>query len=157
MFLKKTIQKSVPVVTSIIIACSIEEFTVPLINSKLPIDARPQRVIPVDKQIYCRAEEWGSFLELNSKIASPSINIAVLLQRIEVASDDCVPNPFIKDTGFSNNWKKRNRKSAEVIRQAILNSFMIYLVLVIAGKPKQIAGIKQTAIIIIEPGILKPK
>jgi hypothetical protein len=60
-------------------------------------------VIPVERHIDWRTEEWGNFLAQNSKTASPNMNIDVRRQRIEVAIVACPPVSSTNETGVRNN------------------------------------------------------
>jgi hypothetical protein len=56
-FFRKIIRKDIPNMVSIVIAMKIEEFTVPIMFSNKPVQAKPIIVIPVERQINCRAIE----------------------------------------------------------------------------------------------------
>lgn len=85
----------------------IEEFTLPLINSNVPIQAKPNKVTPVDRQITCLAFEEGKFLEANIKTAIPNINIEALRAKTIEVIDGSKPKSLTKESDKKNNCENK--------------------------------------------------
>jgi len=100
-------KNEVPSIISIVMAVNIDEFTVPLISSKLPMQAKPIIVIPVARMMVCLAFECGRLMEPSVNTEIPSINMDVLRQRIDTVSEGCNPSPMTKESEFNNNWKNK--------------------------------------------------
>jgi len=85
----------------------IEEFTLPFINSYVPIQESPNKVTPIGKQIICLALEAGKFLETNIIIAIPNINMATLRAKTKLAVFDSNPMSVKNEFDMKNN--KQNK------------------------------------------------
>jgi len=64
--------------------------------------------------------ESGKFLEMKRRTESPSIKIAVLRQRIEIASEDFSPILVTNTVELKNNWLNRYKKRNAVINESNL-------------------------------------
>jgi hypothetical protein len=120
---RKIIIKEIPNIDSMVMAVSIEELTDPLINSKLPMQANPSKVIPVARQITCLVFEFGIFIEPNISTDIPSINIDVLRPAIKVDSHDCTPRSRMKVSVLKSKVKNKYANSADVRILKILKKF----------------------------------
>lgn len=102
-----TIPYEIHKIVSIVMAIIIEELTCPFINSYVPMQDNPNKVIPIDRQIICLAFEEDKFLEANIKTAIPSINIAVLRARTRLVIDGSSPNPLTNESDMKNSCENR--------------------------------------------------
>jgi hypothetical protein len=107
LFLKKRIKNEVPSIVSMVMAVSIVVLTVPLISSKLPMQAKPIIVIPVARLMLCLAFEGCRFMDPSINTEIPSINMDVLRQRIDTVSEGYNPSPVTKASEFINSWKNK--------------------------------------------------
>lgn len=80
-----------------------DELTVPFVNSTIPVNERPNKVIPVETQTNNLALYSKRFLDKNINTAIPNMNIDVLRARTNVAIVGSSPKSFMKESEKESN------------------------------------------------------
>src|SRR5512133_3504542 len=85
--------------------------------------ATPSKVVPVDAQMPCLAEECGRFLETKDNTAIPSMNIETRRPKIEVVTVGLRPRSLTNGAGVNSSCRNKHTNTRLLAKLASLNRF----------------------------------